>query len=251
MSEQNKLEQLIEKYRIYSEAGAMGKALCSEDPNARENARKILRNHHAEKNGVELPSDQPMSEEFYDWTVLGIQAESGRDGYWNAEKENCLSELPSKILEENVLGIIPIKLEEGRGKTEKHNEAYNLHFSFHALNSICESYDEGKIGKEELYKFAESELANGVRKRLDDDDYLNENDKALVIRSALSTLRIGNVARSITGTMAEKKGKEFLEYFENSKGYSAGEYAKESLAYQPDLDSAIGQVVEMYRTTRK
>jgi len=251
MSGQNKLEQLIERHGMYSEAEAMGKALRSEDTNARESARGILRNYHAEKNGVELPADQPMSGEFYDWTVLGIQAESGRDEYWNTEKEKCLSELSSKVLEENVLEITPIKLEEGKGKIEKHNEAYDLHSSFYALASICESYDAGKIGKDELYKVAGSEIVNGVEKRLADDDYLNEKDKALVMRSALSTLRIGDVARSVTGTMAEKKGKEFLEYFENSKGYSAGDYAKENLIYNKNIDESIGQVAELYAESTK
>ena len=74
-----------------------------------------------------------------------------------------------------------------------------------------------------------------------------QKEKGLVLRSATSTLTVGNVARKITGRIAEKKEKEFREYFADSKDYSASEYAKENLIYQSDINSAIGKVVDLYR----
>ena len=46
MSEKNSLENLLERHKIYSEAGALGKALQSKEINHRDNARNFLRNYH-------------------------------------------------------------------------------------------------------------------------------------------------------------------------------------------------------------
>ena len=251
MSESGNLENLLERHKNYSEAGEFGKALSSENTNFRESARRILRNYHSEKNGVELPADQPLSEEFYDWTVLGMQAESGRNPYWNAEKESCVSELSSKVLEDNLLGILPVKLEEGDKNYSKHNGALELHAEAYQFNSLCENYDSGEIGNDVLKKFVSGTIRKDVSKRLEGDEYLTDNDKGLVLRSALSTLNVGEVARGITGKMAKKKEEELKDYFENVEDYSVSDYVGENLIHQEKVDYAIGKVAELYEGTSK
>ena len=246
MSESGNLENLLERHKNYSEAGEIGKALGSENTNFRESARRILRDYHFEEDGIELPEDQPISEEFYDWTVLRMQAKSGRNPYWNAEKENCVSELSSKALEDNLLSISPVKLGEEHVNYSKHNEAFDLHIKASQFNSLCERYDSGEVGSDVLKKVVSRKIYEDVSKRLDGDEYLTDNDKGLVLRSALSTLNVGEVARGITGKMAEKKKKELKNYFESVENYSVSDYVGENLIHQENVDYAIGKVAELY-----
>ena len=246
MSESGNLENLLKRHKIYNEAGEIGKGLRSENTDVRETARRLLRGYHSEKNGIELSTDQPLSEEFYDWIVLGMQAESGRNPYWNAEKESCVSELSSKVLEDNLLSISPVKLEEEHKNYSKHSGALELHMGAYQFNSLCEKYDSGEIGNDVLKKFVSGTIHRDVSKRLDGDEYLTDNDKGLVLRSALSTLNVGEVARNVTGKMAEKKEKELKNYFENVESYSASDYVGENLIHQENVDYAIGKVAELY-----
>lgn len=250
MSEQNKLEQLIERHGMYSGANELGKNLRSESVDEREKAREILKNYQT-ANGIFIPEDQSMPEEFYDNTAIAIKAESGRDNYWNSEKESCVSELSSEILEKNFLGITPVKLEGRQKNSKKHNDAYKLHESFRELMEINQGYDENEIHESKLYEVALEETEKNVRKRLEDDAYLNNKDKSLVLRASASALRVSSVARATTGKMQMERGSELINYFENSEGYSAGEYAKENLIYNKNIDESIGQVVEIYSAMSK
>ncbi len=251
MTEDNSLENLLKRHKIYSEAGEIGKGLRSENTDVRETARRLLRGYHSEKNGITLPSDQPISEEFYDWTVLGMQAESGRNSYWNAEKKSCVSELSHIVLEDNLLGIMPVKLEEGHENYLKHNEIIELHSQAYQLDTICKKYDTGEIKEKPLKEIASGEIYKNVSKRLNEDTYLSDNEKNLVLRSAFSSLNVGNVARGITGKMVEKKEEELKELFGNMEDYSASEYVKENLIYQENADYAIDKVVKLYENDSK
>jgi hypothetical protein len=180
-----------------------------------------------------------------------MQAESGRNPYWNAEKESCVSELSSKVLEDNLLGILPVKLEEEHKNYSKHNGALELHAEAYQFNSLCENYDSGEIGNDVLKKFVSGTIRKDVSKRLEGDEYLTDNDKGLVLRSALSTLNVGEVARGITGKMAKKKEEELKDYFENVEDYSVSDYVGENLIHQEKVDYAIGKVAELYEGTSK
>ena len=246
MSEKNSLENLLERHKIYSEAGALGKDLQSKEINHRDNARNFLRDYHEGKNDIELPTDQPMSNEFYDWTVLGIQAESGRDNYWNVEKENCVSELSHKIIEENVLNVNPVKLNKDQNNYELHNSAEKLHNKAYNSIFLCKMYDAGKIDIKKLRETASEDVQKEVLKKLEGDKYLTNNEKGLVLRSALSTINISEVARQINEKITERNEKEFRDYFSSNKNYNILDYVKENLTSQENRNLAIEQVKGLY-----